>query len=370
VVNWRRDVDARAALPPPPPLAAFAAEPLVSICVTNHDYGRFVGEAVDSALGQTYPRVEVIVVDDGSADDSLDVLSRYGERIRLVAQENAGQAAAATRAAERSRGDVVMFLDADDSLDPGAAALAVETFRRRPSLVLAQWRMRTVDADGTDLGLDRPPRPGLMPSGDLRAHLLRFRNWHSQLTSAIAYRGDVVRLMLPVQPPPGDRNGLEHYFNALVPFFGTVQSLDAVASSYRIHGTGIGTTHAVDGSWPRRLMRFTEASHARVRSLVADLGLPDPGPADAPLDPAFFGWRLWSLRIEPADHPYPRDRALTLMAKGIRASLAHRHFPFRHKAKRAAWFVAMGLAPRRFVPRVLEWYSPDGPRIVAGRIVG
>ena len=90
--------------------------PLVSIVVCNYDYGRFLGEAIESALGQTWPAIEVVVVDDGSTDDSLEVARRYP--VRIVSQANAGVARARNRGAGEARGEWLVFLDADDVLLP------------------------------------------------------------------------------------------------------------------------------------------------------------------------------------------------------------------------------------------------------------
>ena len=90
--------------------------PLVSIVIANFNYGRFLGEAIESALAQTHPRLEVLVVDDGSTDDSRDVAARYS--VRLLEQENAGVARARNRGANEARGELVVFLDADDVLEP------------------------------------------------------------------------------------------------------------------------------------------------------------------------------------------------------------------------------------------------------------
>src|SRR5207302_4981495 len=89
---------------------------LASVVVNNHNYERFVGEAVESALAQTYPHTEVVVVDDGSTDGSRDVLERFRGDIQLVLKPNGGQRSAFNAGLERSSGDLVCFLDADDTL--------------------------------------------------------------------------------------------------------------------------------------------------------------------------------------------------------------------------------------------------------------
>src|SRR5215213_900396 len=93
-------------------------EPLVSVIIDNYNYGRFLREAIDSALGQTYPRVEVIVVDDGSTDDSRAVIAAYGDRVVPVLKENGGQASAFNAGFAASRGELICFLDADDTFMP------------------------------------------------------------------------------------------------------------------------------------------------------------------------------------------------------------------------------------------------------------
>ena len=88
--------------------------PLVSIIITNYNYGRFLGEAIESALAQTWQHKEVIVLDDESRDDSLDVACRYP--ITVIAQKNSGLSLARNNALTLAQGDYVIFVDADDRL--------------------------------------------------------------------------------------------------------------------------------------------------------------------------------------------------------------------------------------------------------------
>jgi glycosyltransferase involved in cell wall biosynthesis len=88
--------------------------PLVTVLITNHNYGRYLRQAVDSALQQTYPRVEVLIVDDGSTDDSRTIIASYGDKLRAVYQDNGGQAKAVNAALPLVAGDILFVLDADD----------------------------------------------------------------------------------------------------------------------------------------------------------------------------------------------------------------------------------------------------------------
>lgn len=88
--------------------------PLVSAIIATYNRANLVGRAVESILGQTYENIEVIVVDDGSTDDTRKVLARYGERIRLICQDNAGPGAARNRGIAAAKGEIIAFLDSDD----------------------------------------------------------------------------------------------------------------------------------------------------------------------------------------------------------------------------------------------------------------
>jgi glycosyltransferase involved in cell wall biosynthesis len=92
--------------------------PLVSIVIPCWNAERYVARAIESALAQTYPSVEVIAVDDGSSDGSAAVIAAFGARIRFEAGPNRGAAAARNRGLEMARGELIQFLDADDLLYP------------------------------------------------------------------------------------------------------------------------------------------------------------------------------------------------------------------------------------------------------------
>ena len=112
------------------------APPLVSVVIPTYNYGRYVTEAVDSALAQTYPAVEVIVVDDGSTDDTRERLAAYGDRIRYIYQANAGLSAARNTGIRAASGPFVAFLDSDDAFHPRKLELQMALFAARPELGL------------------------------------------------------------------------------------------------------------------------------------------------------------------------------------------------------------------------------------------
>ncbi len=121
--------------------------PLVSVVIPNHDYARYVGQALDSVLAQTYRPFEVIVVDNGSTDGSLEVLGAYADRCRIVAQPDLGQSRARNRGIAEARGDLIAFLDADDAWRPRKLELQVERFERDAAVALVYCSLEVADAD-------------------------------------------------------------------------------------------------------------------------------------------------------------------------------------------------------------------------------
>jgi GT2 family glycosyltransferase len=120
--------------------------PLVSIVIPSHDYGQFLGEAIESALGQTHPRCEVIVVDDGSTDDSRAVAARYGDRITLFTQGDEGVESAVNRGVSEASGEYVARLDADDVLEPTYVEEHLAALRRSPDAAYAYCPARQFGA--------------------------------------------------------------------------------------------------------------------------------------------------------------------------------------------------------------------------------
>lgn len=124
------------------------AAPLVSVIIPNHNYGGYLSEAIDSALAQTHRSLEVLVVDDGSTDQSSEVLRRYEGRLRVIRQARGGVAAARNRGAQESRGELLAFLDADDRWLPQKLQRQLERLRHDPALGLVHCGARLIDAAG------------------------------------------------------------------------------------------------------------------------------------------------------------------------------------------------------------------------------
>ncbi|HEX7034917.1 MAG TPA: glycosyltransferase [Pseudomonadales bacterium] len=131
--------------------------PLVTVAIPAYNHGRYLAEAIDSVLGQDYPAVEIIVIDDGSTDETPEVLARYAGRVEAVSQANAGQSETINRAWRRARGEVVAYLSADDRLKPHAVSTAVAALRADATLVMVYGDFDLIDPESRHVRRVRAP---------------------------------------------------------------------------------------------------------------------------------------------------------------------------------------------------------------------
>jgi glycosyltransferase involved in cell wall biosynthesis len=244
-----------------------------SVVIDNHNYERFVASAIESALDQTHPTCEVVVVDDGSTDGSREVIDRYRDRVRVVYKENGGQASAVNAGFDACHGEVVCFLDADDVLEPGAMEVADDALAA-PGTSHVHWPLWHLDARGGRSGGIEPHDP--LPSGDLAATTLRLGplTHVSSPMSGNAYARSSLERVLPM-PEEEFRLYADAYLIALAPLYGTVASVSEPHGGYRLHGAGnfAGTPF---GERVRRGVAMTEAlwaifgEHARRLSRDTD----------------------------------------------------------------------------------------------------
>jgi glycosyltransferase involved in cell wall biosynthesis len=124
-----------------------AEYPLVSVVITCYNQAQFLAEAIESVLGQGYPRFEAVVIDDGSQDDPAQVAARYRD-VRFIRQQNQGVSAARNAGLCEGRGAYVVFLDADDRLLPGALETGVRSHQANPSAGFVYGQYRAIGYDG------------------------------------------------------------------------------------------------------------------------------------------------------------------------------------------------------------------------------
>ena len=337
----------------------------VDIIINNYNYGRFVEACVDSALGQTYGRVRVIVVDDGSTDDSRQRLCDYANRVDLVFKQNGGQASAINAGFLRSRGDVVIFLDADDVLHSAAAELVAAAFAEHSAAARVQYRQDVIDDEGRPTGVVQPEAHLRMLSGDLRrAELVCPLDLVWLRSGAVAFRSTALRRVLPI-PEREFAACPDWYLVHLTTLVGDVVSLPDVATSYRIHGDNhyaIGEQR-LDLRHVRQSIAYGAATTKALERFSDELGLERPH--SEILSVSDVANRLVSLRLDPGAHPVDGDRRWSLPVLGIRAATRRVDVAVGMKLLFGAWFVAMSIVPRRLaIPLAERFIFPERRRLL------
>lgn len=218
------------------------ASPTVSVIINSYNYGHFVGRAIESALQQEYPepQIEILLVDDGSTDDTLTVVRRYGRRIRIIAKANGGQASALNVGFREASGDIVCLLDADDYFYPGKLRLVTGAFQRRPDVGLVYDEFDIVGSGGISLGKEYPEPTWtgyhLSPrkvSAQLQSLILLGHPW-TCITSAMSVR----RALMADFEVPEDlfRLSADLFLGLVLPFRTRVTIVETPATAYVYHG--------------------------------------------------------------------------------------------------------------------------------------
>ncbi|MEJ1156751.1 glycosyltransferase [Prosthecomicrobium sp. N25] len=203
----------------------------VSAVVTTYDHARFLGEAIDSILAQTRPADEIIVVDDGSADDPAAVVARYGAPVRLIRQANAGLSAARNTGLAAATGDMILFLDADDRLRPEMIARTLEALAACPDCAFAYGAYAFVDEAGNDLGTVRLKPPGDDAYADFVSGNI------VGMHGTVLYRRAAVLAAGGFDPSLRACEDYDLYLRLARSH--PVRAVDAVLADYRRHGTNM-----------------------------------------------------------------------------------------------------------------------------------
>jgi glycosyltransferase involved in cell wall biosynthesis len=309
--------------------------PLVSIAIPCYNYARYVGEAIASALAQTYDDCEVVVVNDGSTDDSLRVIRRFSDRVTVIDQPNQGLSEAYNACLRASHGSIVLFLDADDLLEPDVVARAVECWS--PTCVKVQYDLKIVDAEGHDLGRRFCQFPPGYDARRVRDDFRRTGTYRWPVTTGNAYARWFVDAVFPMRDHMPD--GL---LNTLAPLYGDVITLREPLGSYRIHQTN---TWSNTGSDERRLpdrihrrRREVAALRERARDLGIDLPLGDVLDHEI----AFVNYRLQAWRLGIPYDQKERDAPARLLKAGLRLT---GDYPPPLALTQTLWLCALFAAP-------------------------
>ncbi len=331
--------------------------PLLSVIIDNYNYARFLPDAIESALAQTYPSVEVVVVDDGSTDSSKTIIQAYTERVTSVFKPNGGQASALNVGFRASQGDIIIFLDADDTLLPDTATRVVASFQQHCTASKVMYRLEIMDEQGALLGSTTPDSTKELPQGNVTVQLLATPDdivWPP--TSGNAFRREVLGRILPI-PEEDYPICADYYLSNLAALGGEVVALDGVGGQYRVHGANYHHSALISVARRRTILQLTERTHAHLRHAARAQGLEVP---DTFHSLSFLAHRLLSLKASRALHPFPQESVTGIVRLAITQLWQQPAIPVQKKLMYGGWFCLTAFAPRFAVGTLDRLYFQNG----------
>lgn len=219
-----------------------SSNPLVTVLICNYNYGRYLSEAIESALNQTWKNLEVIVVDDGSTDNSREILEKYKNRIKIILKENGGQASAFNVGISEAQGEIICFLDSDDFWKADKVETVVKKYSE------SEWGLvchRIVEFDNEKYNAES----GHPPSGEINKNYIHEGDaleysiehgydWIFHPTSAISMPTKIAKLLIPLPE-------LNWRINADAPLafgascYAPVGVINRPLGYYRFHGKNV-----------------------------------------------------------------------------------------------------------------------------------
>ena len=264
-----------------------SSEPLVSIIIPAYNSVHFLQEAIESCLAQTYPSFEIIVVDDGSTDETAALMQdHYVDHVQYIYQTNMGPSAARNKGVAAAKGEYIKFLDADDQLLPEHIQQCVTVLQQQPNCGVVYTRFQHVAEDGvTLLEMEDPP----LLSGDVFCDLL-LSNSKAVLTSALMVRASVLARTEGFREDPGFYNSEDWDLFLQLASLTSFASIDQILLRYRHHKEGL-TQNPYNAAYGRLLAVKYARNYAGREQCLSDAEY-DVFEADRHHQLAWVSWAL------------------------------------------------------------------------------
>lgn len=227
----------------------------ISVLINNYNYGRFLAACIDSVLAQDYPDFEIIVVDDGSTDNSRDVIASYGTRILAVLKENGGQASSFNAGFAASSGEIVCLLDADDTFLPRKLPITASLYHSHK----ADWVFDHVTTDenatiGTQISTTEIDKRESLRQGGFPSLPVP--------TSGLTFHRRILADILPM-PTANDVVLSDNYLKFAAAYLGKGLIVETPLTFQRIHGANRYTNSDKAEQLRAKIMVATGVSLAR-----------------------------------------------------------------------------------------------------------
>jgi glycosyltransferase involved in cell wall biosynthesis len=243
-----------------------AAAPLVSVVTCIHDGERFLNQAMESALAQSYQNLEILAVDDGSSDRSLAILENMADpRVRIIRQSRQGPAAALATGINAAKGCYIAFLDQDDCWSPEYAAAHAELLNQRPEVDLSFSWFRVIDGEGRWIGIESSRFRGTIDFPRL------FADFVIGASSNVVVRAQAVRAAGGVDPALARYYDLDLCLRVALLRPHNVAAIPRDLMFYRRHGSQI--TRDIQGmqqEWKQVVAKLHHLAPVRVEPMQAE----------------------------------------------------------------------------------------------------
>src|SRR5260370_30611340 len=223
----------------------------LSVIIANYNYRVFVGAAIESALAVDWHDKEVIVIDDASTDDSRTIIDAFRGRVAAYFRPKSYQLGTHIFGFEQSTGDVIIFLDADDLLEPEVMQEVAKVWR--PGASKVQFRMSLIDKAGTQLGSAIPQFPLTDDPKKLRRAFLQTMAYTTPPGTGNAYSRDFVRSAFAMAPSTISES--DAVLLTLAPMMGDILTIRRPLARYRIHAANTMALHSLDAATVRSQLR-------------------------------------------------------------------------------------------------------------------
>lgn len=248
--------------------------PMVSVVIGSYNYGHFIEDAIESVRNQSFPveEVEIVVVDDGSTDDTRERLRKYAGALRYIYKENGGQATAFNTGLREARGEIVALLDADDLWHRDKLSSVVREFESDPAVDVVHHYMEVVGRDGQVIGMLPDARAQGVISFSRRplASYLNGQLPFTPPTSGMSIRADCLRKLAPI--PEEYRICADLYILSLLPFHAReFRLVERPLGRYRIHGANTWTGPA-GAPKPEAMIRFHRLTLKYIEATAREFG--------------------------------------------------------------------------------------------------
>jgi len=329
-----------------------------SIVICNYNYENFIVEALQSALSQTVSPLEVIVVDDGSTDNSLLNIKIFTDHplVKIISKANEGQISAYNLGFKVARGEYIIFLDSDDLLAPTLIERLVPVFMQQ-NIVKVHWKLRLINSDS--LQFNRVI-PSVLSHGDLKTMLLKSGVlYNSAPGSGNAYSRNALKYIFPLPSDKFDKHGADFFAIYGISLFGNIASINDVLGSYRLHTKNLNAKSELAFG---NAVKFTEEpTRTNLRAVRFqnwireryDLTFLYPQFTDFSLLKSEYGLSLmaasWGMtRLRVARKIFPR------LIRGIYSRVDLSHFT---KLLLVAWSLVIVVLPSVLAKKITSWIT-------------